>query len=79
MLSNLLPGSSDAARASAAARPRALTLYIFNRAGRTLFAADWGRTRSVSAGAGTVDDDRKSMFGLLFSLRTLTAAVDPTK
>lgn len=78
-LSNLLPGASDTARAAAAARPRALTLYIFDRAGRTLFSADWGRTRAVTAGAGSVDDDRKSMFGLLFSLRTLAAAVDPTK
>jgi hypothetical protein len=78
-LSNLLPGaSSDAARA-AAARPRALTLYIFDRAGTTLYSADWGRTRPVTAGAGSVDDDRKSVFGLLFSLRTLAAAVDPTR
>jgi hypothetical protein len=73
MLSTLLPATA------AAPRPRALTLYVFDRAGGALFTADYNRSRPVADGAGTPDDDRKSMFGLLFSLRSLAAAVDPKR
>lgn len=58
--------------------PRALTFYVFDRAGTCLHYADFGRTRSIAEGAGTPGDEAKMIFGLLFSLRTLTAALDPT-
>lgn len=58
--------------------PRALTFYIFDRAATCLHYADFGRTRSIAEGAGTPGDEAKMIFGLLFSLRTLTAALDPT-
>ena len=63
---------------SSSAPPRALTFYIFDRAGTCLHYADFGRTRSIAEGAGTPGDEAKMIFGLLFSLRTLTAALDPT-
>lgn len=61
------------------ARPRALCAYFFDRAGTALHYAEWHRPKPVSAGAGSPADDAKMMFGLLFSLRTLAAAVDPLR
>lgn len=73
MASSVLPSSS-----SSPPPPRALTFYVFDRAGTCLHYADFGRTRSIAEGAGTPGDEAKMIFGLLFSLRTLTAALDPT-
>jgi len=70
--------ASSAPSPPSPAPPRALTFYIFDRAGTCLHYADFGRTRSVTEGAGTPGDEAKMIFGLLFSLRTLTAALDPT-
>jgi len=92
-LSAFLPGSGGSSTAAAAAasaagdpstaitptRPRALCLYVFDRAGTALHYAEWHRPKPVTAGAGSLADDAKMMFGLLFSLRTLAAAVDPLR
>ncbi len=92
-MATLLPSFSSATSAAAAAaseaggqppaasttRPRALCLYVFDRAGTALHYAEWHRPKPVSAGAGSPADDAKMMFGLLFSLRTLAAAVDPLR
>jgi len=74
----LSSSSSTPAQASNQQPPRALTFYMFDRAGTCLHYADFGRTRGVSEGAGTPKDEARLVFGLLFSLRTLTAALDPT-
>jgi len=92
-LSAFLPGSGGSSTAAAAAAsaagdpstaitptcPRALCLYVFDRAGTALHYAEWHRPKPVTAGAGSLADDAKMMFGLLFSLRTLAAAVDPLR
>lgn len=51
--------------------------YVFTREGTCIFYHEWHRPKSVKLGAGSVADDRKQMCGLLYSLRTLTAALDP--
>lgn len=74
----LSSSSSSQAQPSNQQPPRALTFYVFDRAGTCLHYADFGRTRGVGEGAGTPGDEARLVFGLLFSLRTLTAALDPT-
>ena len=73
--------AAEAGTTTGSTRPRALCLYVFDRAGTALHYAEWDRPKSVRArgGAGTPADDAKMMFGLLFSLRTLAAAVDPLR
>lgn len=71
--------SASASQQQQPARPRALCAYFFDRAGTALHYAEWHRPKPVSAGAGSPADDAKMMFGLLFSLRTLAAAVDPLR
>jgi len=50
------------------------SLYLFNRAGECLQYVEWTRPRAVQNSA----DDAKMMFGLLFSLNSFVARVDPT-
>jgi hypothetical protein len=71
--------AGDPSTAITPTRPRALCLYVFDRAGTALHYAEWHRPKPVTAGAGSLADDAKMMFGLLFSLRTLAAAVDPLR
>ena len=52
-------------------------MYIFDRKGTCLFYHEWQRPKSVKQGAGTPGDDQKMVFGLFFSLKTFTAAMDP--
>ncbi|RWW10688.1 hypothetical protein GW17_00025758 [Ensete ventricosum] len=50
-------------------------LYIFNRSGVCLLYREWHRPlRTLDA-----SQDQKLMFGLLFSLRSFTAKMDPTR
>lgn len=53
-------------------------MYVYNREGTCVYYHEWNRPKSVKLGAGSVADDQKQMCGLLYSLRTLTAAIDPT-
>ncbi|KAK2983592.1 hypothetical protein RJ640_023126, partial [Escallonia rubra] len=49
-------------------------MYVFNRNGICLLYREWNRPhRTLSA-----QQDHKLMFGLLFSLKSLTAKMDPT-
>lgn len=49
-------------------------LYVFNRGGVCLLYREWNRPlRTLDA-----NQDQKLMFGLLFSLRSFTAKMDPT-
>jgi hypothetical protein len=73
------PSAQAAQQQQQPSRPRALCAYFFDRAGTALHYAEWHRPKPVSAGAGSPADDAKMMFGLLFSLRTLAAAVDPLR
>ena len=52
----------------------AQVLYVFNRSGVCLLYREWHRPLR------TLDptQDHKLMFGLLFSLRSFTAKIDPT-
>ncbi len=50
------------------------SLYMFNRAGECLQYVEWSRPRQAANAA----DDAKMMFGLLFSLNSFVAKVDPT-
>ncbi len=54
-------------------------LYIFNRDGVCLHYREWSRPKQVKDGAGTLADDAKMMFGLLFSLKNVCTAIDPTR
>ena len=54
-------------------------LYIFNRDGVCLHYTEWSRPKHVKDGAGTLVDDAKMMFGLLFSLKNVCTAIDPTR
>jgi len=54
-------------------------LYIFNREGVCLHYREWSRPKHVKDGAGTLVDDAKMMFGLLFSLKNICTAIDPTR
>jgi Sybindin-like family len=55
----------------------AYNIYIFNREGTCLYYHEWSRPKPVQHGAGSEQDDQKMMFGLFFSLKTFTAAMDP--
>lgn len=49
-------------------------MYVFNRNGVCLLYREWNRPlRTLDA-----QQDQKLMFGLLFSLKSLTAKMDPT-
>lgn len=50
-------------------------MYVFNRNGVCLLYREWNRPlRTLNA-----QQDHKLMFGLLFSLKSLTAKMDPTR
>ena len=61
--------------ATALSGNNANVLYIFNRSGVCLLYREWHRPlRTLDA-----NQDQKLMFGLLFSLRSFTAKMDPTR
>lgn len=49
--------------------------YVFNRSGVCLFHRDWNRKRMVLA--DSPDEDKKLVFGLLFSLKYFAQRVSP--
>jgi trafficking protein particle complex subunit 1 len=50
-------------------------LYIFSKAGSCLFYKEWNRPRNTLA--DNPDEERKLMFGLLFSLKQLMNKMAP--
>lgn len=56
----------------------AFNIYFFDRNGCCLYTQEWTRTSDVKLGSGTVEDEFKNVFGLFFSLKRLTAALDPS-
>lgn len=50
-------------------------IYIFNRRGACLFYKEWYRPRSTLS--SNPDEDKKLMFGLLFSLKQLVQKLSP--
>ena len=50
-------------------------IYVFNRNGVCLLYREWNRPLHTL----NAQQDHKLMFGLLFSLKSLTAKMDPTK
>jgi hypothetical protein len=80
MLQASLPSFGPAAPAPEPPAPKpviAYNIYFFNRQGTCLYYHEWARPKPVQAGAGTLQDDHKMMFGLFFSLKTFAAAMDP--
>lgn len=55
--------------------PRMRCIYIFNRNGVCLYYHAWHRPLTTLS----APQDHKLMFGLLFSLRSFTAKMDPTR
>ncbi len=51
------------------------SLYIFSKSGTCLFYTEWNRPRSTLASAP--EEDRKLMFGLLFSMKQLMNKLNP--
>lgn len=51
--------------------------YVFDRNGICLYYNEWHRTKSVKQGAGSKRDEEKQLFGLIWTLKNLTAAVNP--
>jgi trafficking protein particle complex subunit 1 len=49
--------------------------YIFNRKGKCLFYKEWDRP--VNKMADDPDEERKLVFGMLFSLKDLTSKLSP--
>merc|ERR1712048_429728 len=74
---SIRPGDSENARARHSTRRANLggmvcyNFYIFNRDGVCLYYSEWSRPKHVKDGAGTLVDDAKMMFGLLFSLKNV--------
>ncbi|KAI4319991.1 hypothetical protein MLD38_033520 [Melastoma candidum] len=60
--------------ATTAAGHNANMMYMFNRNGVCLFYREWNRPLHTL----NPQQDHKLMFGLLFSLKSLTAKMDPT-
>lgn len=59
----------------AASGNNAHMMYVFNRNGVCLLYREWNRPLHTL----NAQQDHKLMFGLLFSLKSLTAKMDPTK
>ncbi|KAI7842439.1 hypothetical protein COHA_004078 [Chlorella ohadii] len=53
------------------------TFYIFNRKGACQYYHEWQRLKPVRSGAGSQEEDFKLMFGLFWSMRALSSALDP--
>ena len=51
------------------------SLYVFSKRGTCLFYVEWHRPRSMLA--EMPDEDRKLMFGLVFSLKQLMNKMNP--
>eukprot|EP01041_Mallomonas_annulata_P002262 gene2262-4399_t len=51
-------------------------LYIYNRKGNCLFYKEW--SRPVNTLADDPEEEKKLMFGMLFSLKELTARMSPS-
>jgi hypothetical protein len=51
------------------------SLYVFSKTGSCLYYAEWYRPRNPLA--GSPDEERKLMFGLLFSLKQLMNKMAP--
>lgn len=54
------------------------TLYIFDRHGSCQYYHEWSRQRSSVASAGGIQEEFKLLFGLVWSLKALSATMDPT-
>lgn len=52
------------------------TLYVFSKRGTCMYYGEWHRPRSMLA--EMPDEDRKLMFGLVFSLKQLMNKMNPT-
>lgn len=50
-------------------------LYIYNRKGKCLYYKEWNRPLNTLA--DDLDEERKLMFGMLFSLKDLTTKMSP--
>ncbi|EPS69053.1 hypothetical protein M569_05714 [Genlisea aurea] len=72
--SEISPSPPATAAASSASGNNAHMIYIFNRNGVCLFYREWNRPLKTL----NPQQDSKLMFGLLFSLKSLTAKMDPT-
>lgn len=55
------------------------TLYIFDRHGSCQYYHEWSRPRSVLQGAGSMQEEFKLLFGLVWSLKALSATIDPSR
>ena len=75
-LTSVAPDSSPAPAAppGTGTGSNAQLIYIFNRNGVCLLYREWHRPLRTLAR----NQDQKLMFGLLFSLRSFTAKIDPT-
>jgi hypothetical protein len=51
------------------------SLYVFSKRGTCLYYSEWARV--VSTLKDTPEEDRKLMFGLLFSLKQLMNKMNP--
>lgn len=51
--------------------------YVFDRRGVCLFYHEWSRVKSVKQGVGSQLDEEKQLFGLIWTLRNLAAAINP--
>lgn len=52
------------------------TFYIFNRKGVCQYYHEWSRSKPSREG-GSKQEDFKLMFGLFWSMKTFSAAMDP--
>uniref|UniRef100_A0A8R7PRD6 Trafficking protein particle complex subunit n=1 Tax=Triticum urartu TaxID=4572 RepID=A0A8R7PRD6_TRIUA len=75
-LTSVAPESSPAPAAppGTGTGSNAQVIYVFNRNGVCLLYREWHRPLRTLAR----NQDQKLMFGLLFSLRSFTAKIDPT-
>lgn len=67
--------SPPAPTAPTASGSNAHMMYVFNRNGVCLLYREWNRPLHTL----DAQQDHKLMFGLLFSLKSLTAKMDPTR
>jgi hypothetical protein len=53
------------------------TLYIYDRRGKCLYYKEWNRPLNTLA--DDPDEERKLMFGMVYSLKELTAKISPAE